>query len=222
LYKCKNFNDCLKDHFSPAGLSSSIAPSYPYPDFFFRDERQLEQFEEYIKARGQFALPGELRKHKPLLDACLNYPGEKYPEFQVALTASLKQVPYFSKEVWTRGKLDLLIIDDKQATVLDWKTGKPKEDYAQPKIFSLYVMEMFPHVESVKAGFVWVNGGTTKPVDVSTYHREDKTLMWGEFMPRIKMYEDAHVNNDWPCRPSGLCKRHCPVTSCEHNGSYNQ
>lgn len=180
-----------------------------------------KQFEEYIKAGGQFALPEEVKKYRPLLDACMKYPGEKYPEYQVALTTSLKQTGFFAKDVWTRGKLDLLIINDDEATVLDWKTGKPKADYAQPKIFALYVMALFPHVTKVKSGFVWVNGGTTKPVDVSTYSRADQGLMWGEFLPRIKMYEDAHVKSEWPCKPSGLCKAHCPVITCEHNGSYN-
>lgn len=178
-----------------------------------------KQFEEYIKAGGAFALPEELKKYKPLLDVVLNHPGEKYAEFQVALTPALKSTTFFGKDVWTRGKLDLLIINGDTATVLDWKTGKPKPDHAQPKIFALYVMALFPHVQRVKSGFVWVNGGTSKPIDTNTYTRADQGLMWGEFMPRIRMLEDAYATNQWPCKPSGLCKAHCPVTNCQYNGA---
>lgn len=178
------------------------------------------QFEAYLKAKGQFALPEELKKFRALLDVVLAMPGEKYVEYQVALTRTLQPTTFFGKDCWSRGKLDFLVVNGDTATMLDWKTGKPKSDYSQLKIFALYVFAMFPHVNTVKSGFVWVEGDLKKPVDAYTYTREDVTLMWNEFLPRIKVFEDAHVTNAWPTMPSGLCKAHCPVTSCTHNGNY--
>jgi hypothetical protein len=178
-----------------------------------------KQFEDYVKARGQFVIPKEIERYRKLLDTIVSLPGEKYPEFQVALRVDLSQTGFFAKDVWTRGKLDVLIIDGKTAVVLDYKTGKPKSDDTQAKLFALYVFSLFPHVEEVKSGFVWVAEDVKNPIDIKTYSRSDSTLLWGEFLPRIKMFEDAHTKNEWPVRPSGLCKKHCPVTSCPHNGA---
>lgn len=178
-----------------------------------------KQFEEYVKASGRFAIPKEIERYRNLLDTIVSLKGEKYAEYQVALTPQLKQTAYFGNDVWTRGKLDVLIIDGTTAVVLDYKTGKPKADDTQAKLFALYVFALFPHVEEVKSGFVWVGEGVTNPIDIKTYRRRDQTDMWNEFFPRIRMFEDAHETNQWPCRPSGLCKKHCPVTSCQHNGA---
>lgn len=178
-----------------------------------------KQFEEYVKAGGRFVLPQEIDRFRKLLDTILAQKGEKYAEYQVALTPQLKATTFFGKDVWTRGKLDVLIIDGVEAVVLDYKTGKPKADDTQAKLFALYVFALFPHVERVKSGFVWVGDDVKHPIDLRTYLRRDQTDLWNEFLPRIKMYEEAHATNQWPVRPSGLCKKHCPVVSCSHNGA---
>ena len=178
-----------------------------------------KQFEEYINSRGKYVLPQELNRYRALLDAVLAHEGEKFCEYSVALTQSLTPTTFFGKDVWTRGKLDVLILNGKTAYVLDWKTGKPKPDASQVKLFALYVFALFPDVEEVKAGFVWVADGVTNAVEIYTYLKSDTQGMWNEFLPRIKLFEDAHATNNWPVRPSGLCKAHCPVVSCPHNGN---
>ena len=178
-----------------------------------------KQFEQYIRASGKFVIPKELEKYRKLLDTVIAQPGEKYAEYEVCLSPQLKMLSWYDKGAWSRGKLDVLIINDTKATVLDWKTGKPKADDTQAKLFALYVFTLFPHVEEVSSGFVWLGEGVTNPIDLRTYVRRDQTDLWNEFLPRIRVYEDAHTNNQWPERPSGLCKRHCPVTSCPHNGA---
>ena len=178
-----------------------------------------KQFEQYIRAEGKFVIPKEIERYRKLLDTVLAQPGEKYAEYEVCLSPQLKMLSWYDKNAWSRGKLDVLIIDGDKATVLDWKTGKPKSDDTQAKLFALYVFTLFPHVEEVKAGFIWVGEGVTNPVDLRTYSRRDQTDLWNEFLPRIKIYEEAHTTNQWPVRPSGLCKKYCPVTSCPHNGA---
>lgn len=181
-----------------------------------------KQFEDYVKASGQFVIPKEIERYRKLLDLIISLPGEKYPEYQVGLTVDLKMTGFFAKDVWTRGKLDVLILNGTTAIVLDYKTGKPKHDDTQAKLFALYVFALYPHVEEVKSGFVWVGEGVTNPIDLKTYTRKDATLMWGEFLPRIKLFEEAHKTNQWPVRPSGLCKNYCPVKTCPHNGGFTQ
>ena len=177
-----------------------------------------KQFEKYVEARGKYALPKELKQYVPLLDAIMGIQGEVYPEYSVALTAQLKPTTFFGSDVWTRGKLDVLVVGDEVAIVLDYKTGTPKADDTQVKLFCLYVFALFPQVKEVKAGYVWLKEGTRNPIDVSTYERSQQLDMWNELIPRIRMYEDAHEKNQWPERPSGLCKAHCPVVSCPNNG----
>jgi hypothetical protein len=50
------------------------------------------------------------------------------------------------------------------------------------------------------------------------FQREDVPKIWQEFAPRVQRLELAHQENRWPKKPSGLCRKHCPVRDCEFHG----
>jgi hypothetical protein len=120
--------------------------------------------------------------------------------------------------VWFRGVLDLTILQPEKAVVLDYKTGKVKEDGDQLKLFAGATFAQYPYLQEVKTGYVWL---AHNKVSTRTFVKDEVPAIWQEFIPRIRRMEVSQENDSWPPRPSGLCKNWCPVGKrlCEHCGS---
>lgn len=138
-------------------------------------------------------------------------------ERQICLDDRFCETDWFSKDAWVRGVIDLGLIKDNKALLVDWKTGKRRLDSDQLQLFSALAMHVWPKLERVVTGFVWLK---SRDVDKEQYARADIPEIWGKFLPRVKRMKQAFDVNTWPERPSGLCKHWCPVTTCQHNGAY--
>jgi len=93
---------------------------------------------------------------KPVLDALLEIPGTRLPEYQMALDVDRKPCKY-SKGYWVRGIVDLLIVDGDMAHIVDYKTGSNKyPDPKQLRLMALMTFAHFPEVKPVKAGLLFV------------------------------------------------------------------
>jgi hypothetical protein len=51
------------------------------------------------------------------------------------------------------------------------------------------------------------------------YRKEDSGDLWDKWFYKYSRMEIAEKEDVWNARPSGLCKRHCVVLECVHNGS---
>jgi CRISPR/Cas system-associated exonuclease Cas4 (RecB family) len=170
-----------------------------------------------LAVAGKRALPEKYERHQPIVDKLRATPGERLLEYKFALSSSLQPVDYWADNVWVRGVLDVGIVRKNTAIVLDYKTGKRKVDLDQLRLFALAGLSLWPHVETVKTGYVWLQ---TNTVDPETFAREQKVEIFRDFAARVHRMETSQQNNDWPPRPSGLCKNYCPVgfALCEHCG----
>lgn len=140
--------------------------------------------------------------------------GTFYYEQQLCIDKDLKPVSWTEPTGWYRGILDLVLIHPcgTKATVIDWKTGRPKEDSTQLMLFSGLVFAHYPSVTEVATHYVWLAYNT---VTSKQYTRSDDVWAW------VKTTSEELVNEtQWLPNPSGLCKKHCEVHSCPHNGSY--
>lgn len=140
-------------------------------------------------------------------------------EGQYALDRSLKEVGWFDEDAWFRGKIDVQVLKEKGTTALiyDWKTGgRVNNDETQLRVFALATLLRNPGVERVYAHNIWLkHGQISHPICVM---REWQAGEWNKILPRVKRMEDAWKHETFPERPSGLCKNHCPVLDCVHNG----
>jgi len=153
-------------------------------------------------------------------------PGEKvFAEHKMACTFDLTPCEYFSRKhkVWLRTVADLLVINGPNALSVDWKTGaEPDGRYEdtlpanfQLRLVALTIFLNFPEVQFIENKYVYLPQGTSTKFDMP---RSDLK----EFIPQV--YEMAGglqraVRADaWPPHPSGLCKKHCLVTSCQYHG----
>ncbi|MFZ1754114.1 MAG: PD-(D/E)XK nuclease family protein [Caldilineaceae bacterium] len=149
----------------------------------------------------------EVRKHLPMVDAMLAKPGDKYFEHQMALREDRTPCDWFAPDIWLRGIADVLIVNGDTAFVVDWKTGKVKDNPTQLKLFACMVMEHFPAVQRVKTAFVWLGHNE---VTSQTFGREHLQDMWNTLLPRMDAVQQAVTLGFFKSKPTGLCNW-CPA-----------
>ena len=156
---------------------------------------------------------------KPHLDALRSIPGTKHCEYKMGLTEAMEPCAFDAPAVWCRGVADLLIVNEEKgvARVVDYKTGKSAKyaDTAQLELMALMVFKHFPAVHRVKAGLLFVVANDFKRAE---YDKTQEKNYWRTWMQDIHRLETAYKTGVWNPSPSGLCRKHCVVTSCPHNG----
>tara|TARA_R100001530_G_scaffold107254_1_gene74984 strand:+ start:443 stop:1039 length:597 start_codon:yes stop_codon:yes gene_type:complete len=172
--------------------------------------------EEYM--RDNEPLPAKFSYAKGPLDALRAKRGKKLCEVKMGLTEALDPCDFSAENVWWRGIADLVILDSDTAWVVDYKTGKNTRyaDKGQLELMALAVFAHFPDVETIRAGLLFV---VSRDLIRDTYLRDMMPVLWDKWLGNYKRMETAHANNIWNAHPSGLCKRHCAVLECVHNGS---
>jgi hypothetical protein len=136
-------------------------------------------------------------------------------ERRIALTSDLNETSYFAKDVWLRVVVDVLIHHGNEATALDWKTGKRKPDTEQLELTAAALFALYPEVQAVKTAYIWLKEDAFDRVD---FVRDDAPRIWSNFTPRVQRLEQAVATGEFPKKPSGLCRKWCPVKSCEFCG----
>ncbi len=175
-------------------------------------ERIHAFLENRLKGSG---LDAEIAQYEPL---CLSVEklarqGELYIEKELVLTDNLTATGWWDADAWLRSKLDVLVIVGGEAVVMDWKTGKRNADQFQMQLFAAQVFKHYPDVQRVKTSLVWLK---TMEMDTNTYKRSGVNAIWAEVMKRIQRIHSSLEHDNWPAKPSGLC-RYCP---CRHDCDY--
>lgn len=171
-------------------------------------------FEEY--ARNGTPLPKHYQRYKPIVDALLAIPGERYIEHKMALTHERTPCAFDAEDYWVRGIVDLMVIDDDTAFIVDYKTGNAKyPDVKQLKLMALMAFAHFPQVKHVKAGLLFVVHEAFFPEE---YKHDWTDALWGVFHHDLERLKLSFERDHWPANPTGLCK-FCPVHTCEYHKS---
>lgn len=160
-------------------------------------------------------LPLGYGQYEAMLAKVAAAPGVLHTEQKLAITADFKPVAFFGRGVWLRTVIDAVKINGDRATVFDWKTGKPNDDETQLKLMAATIFVHQPQVERVRAALVFVGHGQTAPAE---YVRGDQAEIWGEILPRVRAMQKARATQEYPPRPSGLCRKYCAVRSCVYQG----
>lgn len=171
-----------------------------------RVHKALEQ-----RVRDGKPLPDELRSLEGIASKLVALPGEKHCEVKLAIDKAFQPVKYKDPSAWSRGMGDLVVVHGRQAAAFDHKTGKRKPS-DQLILYALYLFAHYPQVDEVQTAFIWIK---EKRIDKQTVTRSDIPDLWQRFLPRVRRLEVAREKNEWPARPSGLCRGWCPVKDCE-------
>lgn len=207
----KTFETCPRKYHA-----EKVEKLYPFED----TEQTLYGKEVHLAAekyiRDGTPLPKGMEKFQKPLDSLNKIPGDKHCELKMALTTDRRSVGFFDKSVWVRGIADLVIVNGHRAWVVDYKTGSAKyPDKKQLELMALMVFAHFPEVTTVKAALVFL---LHDHVEKETYKRDQADALWEKWDEKTDILDRAFEHDSWPPNPNGLCRKYCPVVTCEFNG----
>ncbi len=171
-----------------------------------------EAAEFYIK--DNTPLPAYFTFVKGALDNIRQIKGEKLCEYEMGVTEDLQPCAFNDPNVWFRGIADLLILDREagEARIIDYKTGKSAK-YADPdqlELMALCVFKHFPEIKKVRSGLLFVvcNAFVKSKCDSA-----QQDVLWKKWVDKHDKLKFAIAHDVWNPKPSGLCRKHCVVTS---------
>lgn len=157
-------------------------------------------------------LPDDCKQWNKLVEQIKAIPGEKMPEKRFSIDKNFQECKW--GDAWARGAADLVVLHGKTAVIFDYKTGKQKPS-DQLSLYAGFAFAYWPHLEKVHTIFVWLKD---KELVRDVFTREDIPNIWNTWVPLVNRLERCYDADDWPARPSGLCKNWCPVTDCKYCG----
>jgi PD-(D/E)XK nuclease superfamily len=208
----KLYDQCPKKYYHLRVIKDVKEPPTEAIDYGKRFHKAAEDY-----VRDNVPLPPQFDFVKNALDGFKQMQGEKLCEYEMGLTENLEPCGFKDPNVWWRGIADLLIINGDEARCVDYKTGKSAKyaDTDQLELMALAIFKHFPQVKKVKAGLLFV---ISKNFIKDSYSAENQDKMWLKWFAEHNRMMTSYKNNVWNPRPSGLCKKHCLVLECPHNG----
>lgn len=158
-------------------------------------------------------LPMEYQHFERIAKSFANLKGDKNGELKLALNKALEPVDFFARDVWVRAVADLTIQTEDTLLIVDWKTGKQKNDYTQLKLTAAVLAPRVPQINRFVMAFAWLRDGVVSSQEVD---RGSLLEVWNDLLPRVNAIEHAAKTTSFPAKPSGLCRGWCPVTQCPH------
>lgn len=210
--KIKSFDTCPKQFYHV-----HVLKQFPY-----QETEATLYGTEFHKAAEEFIrdgtpVPAKFAFAADALQVLADKPGDKYCEYKFGITDALEPCDFFAKNVWFRGIVDLLIVDGDTAWMIDYKSGKSARyaEKGQLELMALAMFRHFPQVKHIRAGLLFV---IATEFIKDTYARNKSKELWLKWLSEYAKMETAFDAGVWNPKPSGLCKKHCPVLECPHNG----
>jgi hypothetical protein len=212
----KTFDQCPKKYYH-LKVKKDYAENFETEAILYGNEFH-KAAEEYI-AGTVGVLDPRFDFAQGVLDKLKTTNGEKLCEYKMGLTSNLEPCGFFDKNVWYRGIADLIILDKEKgvAKVIDYKTGKSAKyaDKGQLELMALCVFKHFPEIKIVKAGLLFV---VCNAFIKDVYAIEKQSDLWSKWLQEYGKLEKAYEVDVWNPRPTGLCRAHCVILECPHNG----
>jgi hypothetical protein len=168
--------------------------------------------EEYV--RDGTPIPEKFAYMRPIVERLEKLPGEKHCELELAVRKDLSPCGFSDPDAWWRGIIDLIVINDNRAWMVDYKTGKSAR-YADTKQLDLMagaVFAHFPNVLAIKSSLMFVVSGELIAKKHVLTERDQYMSVFNE---QVENLEASLENGVWNPKSGPLCGW-CPVTSCAH------
>lgn len=164
-------------------------------------------------------LPVQFKAYEPLCGALLEQDGAKLTELKLGVMANGQPCDFFDPSVWLRGALDFVLIritnahDAAGALILDWKTGKQREDPFELAIQALLLRAKYPEFKRITGRYFWLKENF---IGVPHEKVNNTELTWQSVCQDADSIARRVQTNDWPPDEGPLCAW-CPVTKdkCE-------
>lgn len=137
-------------------------------------------------------------------------------EYKLALDLTGRPVDFWSDACWFRGKIDVAVValDIRAAWLIDWKTGKKREEPFELECGALLLKANTPKINNIVGEYFWLQEGKAGlRYDLNKHSYTFAKLR--AYRNEMQVYAKAGT---WPKKKNPLCGW-CPVMSCEHNKS---
>lgn len=174
------------------------------------------------RLRDDVSLPENMQQAEPIARVLceLKKTNPIRVEAQLAIDSYGNPCDYWKGNPWLRGKLDFVMVatqETKSAWMLDWKTGKVREEPFELEVGALLLKAWMPELAQIRAQYFWMQTGKSGVA----YNINDHRTTW----TKVNALREEAVNylaaGVWPKRKNPLCGW-CPVLSCEHNTSHKR
>lgn len=135
---------------------------------------------------------------------------QRWTEMYLGMTYHNEPCDYKDPKCWARGKLDLVLFDGDAACILDWKTGKRREDPLELEFHGMLLKANYPKLTSIKAAYVWLQDG-----EIGDMYDVSNTSYIKETAIEVRERVEREV---FPPTPNFLCQKYCSVLTCKFNG----
>ncbi len=186
------------------------------PSQALKDGRDAHQaFEARLK--NGTALPEPWKGFEPY---CVTLTGHRpLVEVSLAIKADGSPTNFWDDSAWFRGKVDVATLQPKPgegdpiaAVILDWKTGKKREEPDELEIFGLLIKAAYPLVKQVNGYYIWLKEGK-----VGALHLLSETeAKLAQLKERTERIEKSVQTDFFPPIQGPLCGW-CPVKKCRFN-----
>ena len=162
-------------------------------------------------------IPEKFAYMRPIVEPLAEKRGEKHTELRLGVRKTdtgYEPTTFFAKDVWWRGIVDLLIVDNRTAYMVDYKTGKSAKyaDMKQLDLMAGAIFVHFPEVQKIKSALAFV---VSNEFPKKVHVREKLARYLSVFDDQLDQLETAMDNGIWNAKTGPLCGW-CPVKSCEH------
>lgn len=212
--KIKNYRSCPKRHFH-----------VDYAKDFKEEESEIliwgnqvhDAFAKRLSKKTE--LPTTMSNWGPMLERVERIPGVLFVEQKYGLRSDLTGCAYFGdSSVWYRGIADVVVIHGDRGAAIDWKLGKIIEDSVQLALMAACLFGHFPRLSQVDTFFFWLKDDARTH---QVFTRADMVNVWAAVLPEVNQLKEAYKTMTFPPKPSGLCRKWCPVRSCPYYGVGN-
>ena len=190
-------------------IAKDLGPFVETPEMKWGDDVH-KAFE--LRLQGGKPLPQNMQQWEhfavPLVGA-----GDLLVEQKFGITAEGKTCDFFAKDVWFRGKVDVVLSSANKAYLPDFKTGSSKyENDFELRTNAMLVQAKYPHLTVLKGAYVWLKEDRMgEQFDLSN------TLgTWKEVQALMSDILTRKKTGDWPKEKGPLCGW-CSVLDCEHH-----
>ena len=135
-------------------------------------------------------------------------------EMKMGITREGRGCDFWSAEAWGRGSADAVVLRAPVALLVDWKTGKVREDPRELATHALLLKARHPELAHIKGCYAWLKENRLGPV----YDLSNTNRAWSAVCTLMNDAAQYEAEQEWPKTPNALCGW-CPVKDCEHNRS---
>lgn len=162
--------------------------------------------------------PLGMKQFEPLIAPLADLPGKPLIEQKLALDVNFQPCGWFDDHVWCRVIIDAAFIRGARAILMDWKTGKRKEEDDQLALMAGVMFAQMPELEAIDSAFWWLQEKPSNAIAKTSFTRTDVPTIWGRFLRRVQVFQQSYHRGEYPATPSGICRKYCPVRSCPYHG----